>query len=244
MHLSNLKRQGKISAWHDRAIEAGEEWEAQIKGKLESAQIILLLVSSSFMASDYCYDIEMQRAIERHDAGTARVIPIVLRPCDWKGLPFSKLKILPKDGKAVTQWGDQDTAFVDVVQGIQQAVDSLAKNGETVQPTQVILEAPEPSIQVEKPSLLQLTADQRKGLRAALISAFPGQPDLELMVEDELGESLNRITQGQPNYELAVRDLVKWAEAGGKLRDLLEGALRSNSGNPKLQELARLWLKT
>ena len=242
-HLSNLRRQGKISAWHDRAIEAGEEWEAQIKGKLESAQIILLLVSSSFMASDYCYDIEMERAIERHDAGSARVIPILLRPCDWKGSPFSKLKILPKDGKAVTDWRNQDTAFVDVVQGIRQAVDSLAKNGETVQPTQVTLEAPEPSIQVEKPSLLQLTADQRKGLRAALISAFPGQPELELMVEDELGESLNQITHGQPNYVLAVRDLVKWAEAGGKLRDLLEGALRSNSGNPKLQKLARLWLK-
>ncbi|HEY9627353.1 MAG TPA: TIR domain-containing protein [Coleofasciculaceae cyanobacterium] len=127
-HLSLLRRQGKISAWHDRAIEAGEEWEAQIKGKLESAQIILLLVSASFMASDYCYDIEMERAIERHNAGSARVIPILLRPCDWKGSPFSKLKILPKDGKAVTQWSDRDTAFVDVVNGIRQAVDSLMKN--------------------------------------------------------------------------------------------------------------------
>jgi hypothetical protein len=97
---------------------------------------------------------------------------------------------------------------------------------------------------VEKQALLQLTVDQRKELRSALISAFPGQSQLELMVEDELGESLNQITQGQSNYELVARDLVKWAEAGGKVRALLEGALRSNSGNPKLQELAGLWLKT
>src|SRR5689334_8391160 len=133
MHLSNLKRQGKITAWHDRAIEAGEEWEAQIKSKLESARIILLLVSASFMASDYCYDIEMERAMARHDAGSARMIPIVLRPCDWKGSPFSKLKILPKDGKAVTQWGDRDAAFVDVLQGIRRAVDSLAKRDDPMQ---------------------------------------------------------------------------------------------------------------
>jgi len=77
------------------------------------------------MASNYCYDIEMQRAIERHDAGNARVIPIILRPCDWKGSPFSKLQILPKDGKPVTQWSDRDSAFLNVVEGIRRAVDTL-----------------------------------------------------------------------------------------------------------------------
>lgn len=126
VHLANLKRQKKISAWYDRAVEAGEEWDAQIKAKLESAPIILLLISPPFMASDYCYDIEMQRAMQRHDDGTARVIPIILRPCDWKDSPFSKLKALPEDGKPVTQWGDRDAAFLDVVQGIRRAVDTLS----------------------------------------------------------------------------------------------------------------------
>lgn len=124
-HLANLKRQKKITAWHDRAIEAGEEWEAQIKGKLESAQIILLLISPPFMASEYCYDIELQRAIERHDAGNARVIPIILRPCDWKGSPFSKLQALPKDAKPITQWHDRDEAFLNVIQGIRRAVETM-----------------------------------------------------------------------------------------------------------------------
>ncbi len=127
-HLANLRRQGKITAWHDRAIEAGEEWEAQIKGRLESARVILLLISPPFVASDYCYDIEMQQAIKRHNAGTARVIPIILRPCDWKDSPFSKLQVLPKDAKPVTQWSDRDAAFLDVVEGIRKAIDSL-RNG-------------------------------------------------------------------------------------------------------------------
>lgn len=126
-HFSNLKRQKKIAAWQDRAIEGGQEWEAQIKQQLESAQIILLLISPDFMASDYCYDIEMERAIKRHDAGAARVIPVILRPCDWKDSPFSKLQALPKDAKAVTQWSNRDSAFLDVVQGIRRAVDSLTK---------------------------------------------------------------------------------------------------------------------
>ncbi|ABW33414.1 TIR domain-containing protein [Acaryochloris marina] len=126
-HLANLKRQGKIAAWHDRAIEAGEEWKSQIDSKLESAQMILLLVSPDFIASDYCYDIEMQRAIARHDEGTAQVIPIILRPCDWLGSPFSKLQGLPKNAKPVTQWTNRDEAFLDVVNGIRRAVETLTK---------------------------------------------------------------------------------------------------------------------
>jgi hypothetical protein len=86
-----------------------------------------ILISPPFMASDYCYDVEMERAIARHDEGHARVIPIILRPCDWKDSPFSKLQALPKDAKPVTQWGDRDSAFLDVVQGVRRAVDSLAK---------------------------------------------------------------------------------------------------------------------
>jgi WD40 repeat protein len=129
IHLSNLKRQGKIKAWHDRAIEAGAEWETAIKEQLETAAIILLLISPRFMASDYCYDLEMERAMQRHDKGTARVIPIILKPVDWTNTPFSKLQALPKDGQPITSssWNDRDTAFLDVVQGIRRAIDSLQK---------------------------------------------------------------------------------------------------------------------
>jgi TIR domain/CHAT domain len=127
VHLAGLKRQGKIAAWYDREIEAGSEWEAQLKAKLESAPVILLLISANFLASDYCYDTEMKRAIERHKLGTALVIPIILRPCDLDGSPFMTIQALPKDLRPITQWEDQDAAFVDVVKGIRRAVESLPK---------------------------------------------------------------------------------------------------------------------
>jgi hypothetical protein len=127
VHLANLKRQGKILAWNDREIEAGTEWDAEIKHQLERASVILLLISPPFMASKYCYDLEMQRAVQRHHEGTARVIPIILRPVDWKGSPFSPLQVLPKDAKPVTQWGDRDSAFLNVVQGVRRAVDALSQ---------------------------------------------------------------------------------------------------------------------
>lgn len=125
IHLANLKRQGKIRAWQDRDIEAGTEWDAAIKQQLETAEIILLLITPRFIASQYCYDLEMQRALERHNQGTARVIPIMVKPCDWQGSPFSKLQVLPKDAKPISKWDDRDEAFLDVVKGIRKAVESL-----------------------------------------------------------------------------------------------------------------------
>lgn len=125
VHLANLTRQGKIRPWQDRAIEAGTEWDAEIKAHLESAGVILLLITPRFIASEYCFDKEMQRAMERHAVGTARVVPIIMKPCDWQDTPFSKLQVLPKDAKPVTSWSDQDEALLDVVKGIRRAVDSI-----------------------------------------------------------------------------------------------------------------------
>jgi len=125
VHLATLKRQGKIWAWQDRDIEAGTEWDASIKQELEAAAIILLLITPHFLASDYCYDSEMQRAIQRHEEGSVRVIPIIVKPCDWAGTPFSKLQFLPRDAKPISIWDDQDEAFLNVVKGIRQTVDSL-----------------------------------------------------------------------------------------------------------------------
>lgn len=125
-HLSILKRQGIISAWYDRDIGAGTEWAQQIDDHLNSAQVILLLISPDFIASDYCFDIEMGRAMERHEAREALVIPVILRPVDWSGAPFSKLQAFPKNAKPITTWDNQDEAFLNVAQGIRKAVEQLA----------------------------------------------------------------------------------------------------------------------
>ncbi|NEU80074.1 toll/interleukin-1 receptor domain-containing protein [Nostoc sp. UIC 10630] len=127
-HLSMMKRQGVIEAWHDREITAGSEWANAIDDNLELANIILLLVSANFLASDYCYDKEMTRAMERHETREARVIPIILKPSDWDGAPFGKLQALPKNAKPVTTWPDQDEAFLNVAQGIRRVVEDIAKS--------------------------------------------------------------------------------------------------------------------
>ena len=127
-HLALLKRQGCIVGWHDRRIGAGDEWKGQLDKNLEEAQIILLLISPSFLASDYCYDIETKRALERHDKGEAKVIPVLLRPVDWEGAPFARLQGLPIDLRPVTTWTNKDEAFKNIAQGIRRVVEELTAN--------------------------------------------------------------------------------------------------------------------
>jgi TIR domain len=121
-HLAALKRQSVISSWHDRRITAGTNLGDSIDRHIDSADVVLLLVSPDFIASDYCYEREMVRAMERHRKGETRVIPVILRPCDWQSLPFGELLATPKDGKPITTWPNLDSAFLDVVTSIKQAL--------------------------------------------------------------------------------------------------------------------------
>lgn len=127
-HLSLLQHQEIIAGWRDRDIDAGQEWEREIDQRLEAAGIILLLISADFMASDYCYSKEMTRALERHRAGEATVIPILLRPVDWTGAPFSELQALPRDNQFVTTWKNQDEAFTAIAQGIRKRVEDRRRD--------------------------------------------------------------------------------------------------------------------
>ncbi len=125
-HLSILQRRGQIDTWYDREIEAGQERQSEIQQHLNQADIILLLVSADFLASDYCYDVEVKRAMERHGAGEARVIPVIVRPVDWQDAPFGQLAALPKDGKPITKWADHDDALLDVEKGIKRTLEDIA----------------------------------------------------------------------------------------------------------------------
>src|SRR5260370_25929717 len=121
-HLSLLSRDGLITAFHKRQILAGQDWTKILDHRLNGASIILLLVSADFLASDYCYGVEMMRAMERHRAGDARVIPLLLRSCDWRSALFGHLEALPSNGQSVTSWSNQDDAFADIVRGIRQTL--------------------------------------------------------------------------------------------------------------------------
>jgi len=124
-HMAILKRNGVIATWHDRQITAGSEWKGAIDDNLAAARLILLLISPAFVASDYCYDVELRHALDRHASGEAVVIPIILRPVMWDSAPFAKLQGLPTDGKAVTMWDNRDDAFHTVAKGIRVTVESI-----------------------------------------------------------------------------------------------------------------------
>ena len=125
-HLALMKRQGIIATWHDRRIAPGAEWSDEIDNRLESSRLILLLVSSSFLASDYCYGKETSLALERHFRGEVLVIPVIVRPVDWQSAPFARIQGLPRDGKPVTSWANRDEAWADVAQGIRRATSEFA----------------------------------------------------------------------------------------------------------------------
>ena len=119
-HLASLQREGLIDVWHDRKIGAGQEWQGKIDDNLAKADIVLCLVSASFLASDYCQDIEIKWALERHDRGEACIIPIILRPVNWSDSPLGKLQALPINAKPVTTWSNRDQANTSIVQGIKE----------------------------------------------------------------------------------------------------------------------------
>jgi len=128
-HLTLLRRNRVITEWHDRQITAGEEWAGEIDAHLNSARLVLLLISPDFLASDYLFDVELTRALERHAKGEACVIPIILRASNLSGAPFEKLKRLPRNDQPVTLWKDRDAAFAHISKEIEQTIKELSNKG-------------------------------------------------------------------------------------------------------------------
>ena len=140
-HLAVLKRKGLISVWHDRRIVPGSEFDPEIGEHLEEADIILLLASSDFLASDYCYTIEMKRAMERHELEEARVVPVILRPCAWHKAPFGKLQAVPKDGKPITKYPNIDEAYLEVEQAVERILNEMGASSDSLSAAASIEEA-------------------------------------------------------------------------------------------------------
>lgn len=163
-HLATLKRQGQIDTWHDRRILGGDDFAGRISEQLEQADIILLLVSPEFLASSYCYDREMIRAMERHQAGQARVIPIILRHCDWRNTPFGKLQAAPRDGRPVRSWPDCDEALLSVVLTIRATLGASNKSKQAIPPKR-------PATPTTQSEVINQPDDETSGMRNAIIVA-------------------------------------------------------------------------
>src|SRR5438067_1050745 len=106
-HMAVLRREGLIDEWSDHEIQPGTDWDHEVETQLNTADIILLLISPDFIHSNYCYSKEVKRALERQKAKEAYVIPIILRPVDWEETPIGKLQALPKGAKPITLWANQ-----------------------------------------------------------------------------------------------------------------------------------------
>lgn len=124
-YLKVLKRSGKIDTWNDRALIAGQEWDQTIMSELNKANIILLLISVDFNASDFIWDKELASAMKRHEDGSAHVVPIIIRKCEWSKMPYAKLQALPRNAQAVTEYDNRDRAFTEIAVGIETLVDSI-----------------------------------------------------------------------------------------------------------------------
>jgi hypothetical protein len=122
-HLAGLRREGLIADWHDRKIPAGDEWHKAIDDRLKTADCVLLLVSPDFLASDFCYSIEMECALKKYQEGRNLVIPVIVQPADWRHTRLRDLQALPKDGKPVVEWAIRDRAWLNVVEGLRLALD-------------------------------------------------------------------------------------------------------------------------
>ena len=155
-HLSLMKNQKLIETWHDRRIVAGSNLDSTIDENIQSADVILLLVSADFLASPYCYSVEMECALKLHKQGAALVIPVILEPCDWHSAPFGKLLAVPRDGKAVTTWANQAEAWTDVAKQIRRAVEAIhAAAASKASPQTVALSEPEKTIEGVNPTSIE-----------------------------------------------------------------------------------------
>lgn len=187
-----LQRQGLIDVWQDRDINAGTEWEQAIKEQLNTAQIILLLVSPDFLASDYCYTNEMKQALERHERKETIVIPVILRPVYWQGV-LGSIQALPKDAEPVTTWSNIDQAFFNVVEGIRKTVEALTAKPSTPLPIQDV-NTPLPE---QAPSAgYVLKAEETAKIRELAQSGSGDVTTTTILAQTIIAESLKYLTTG------------------------------------------------
>ena len=266
-HLGALKRSGLIVTWYDRAIQAGMPWEDEIHSRLNSADLVLLLISHHFIDSDYCYSLEMHRALERHDAGEARVIPIILSPVLWEDTPISRLQALPRDGRSITECRNRNAAFMKVVQDIREVVKTSLNQQEAEH--KVIQKQHHQTIDThEAVSLFHqlMKADEERQFRVMyligaahmgkshlLTKVFPAFAEYEYKAQyvvfdirrnpvDSVSDILNMISKQLGaehcnNYHKAIQEMTSHSKGTGNLTHVLTDFASFSTSNALLNDI-------
>lgn len=127
-HLATLRRDGSIIEWTDEDIRAGSDLNNEISKALKDAGLFIALVSPDYLASNYCYNKEFEYAINRQEEGSLVIVPIIVEDCDWHSTPFGKVKALPKDGKPIANWSNQNTAYLNIIQELRKLIIAQKSN--------------------------------------------------------------------------------------------------------------------
>jgi TIR domain len=227
-HLSGLKRKEYINTWYDGKIEPGKEWEKEIDNELSRADIILLLISADFIASDYCYEHEMRKAISRHEKGDAVIVPVLLHPCDWHDTPFAKIQALPQNGKPVSDpsWHSGETAFNEIALKIKEIVERLFEvKSKQIKSVNEVLH--------ERDSELRITLSQleEKQLELDILEEEISKKKRE---KDELTGTLSSLAQSKIELEQGM--IAEKSEAGKVLHSLQVDINKNRTVNEKLHK--------
>jgi Effector-associated domain 11/TIR domain len=205
--LANLKRQGYVAAWDDRQIPVGGEWDQHIKSALNDADVILLLISMDFIASEYCFGVEVAKAIERHNdpEDNARVVPIILRHADWQDTAFAKLQALPKGASPIATWEDKDAAYLDIVNQLKKLIKEM--RGIEDKPAAVIPDAiPTPQSAQNSPIPIEefrtLIGDGKIGKAIQLMLDYVKDKDEDIYNQFIMLSSRNKSLDRQVNMGL------------------------------------------
>jgi len=251
-HLSLLERNGLIELWGYGNISAGSEWKQEMYKHLDEAQIILLLISSSFLESDYCYNVQMQRAIERHERKEARVIPVILHPVYWNVPPIDKLQPLPDHARAISTWRNRNEGYANVTGGIIKVIeqwnthslpDPTVERKEMIANLDQLIETvksqmqPPPRALATASTLEQLSifipndvtlADLVVGWRTLSLASKQGEEPAtsqRRVTCGELAGMASRFASGQGNLAQAIKTWHIWAEAFKKSDDPRQAAM-------------------
>ncbi len=235
-HLNILQRQALIKTWHDGKIEPGIDWEAEIETNLNSSDIIILLISIDFLSSDYCYNNEMSKALERHKSGDSKVIPIITRPCDWEDSPFAKLQVLPDKGKPISTWGnDLDTPMNNIAKSIKDIIKTTKEQKEAhVRKLSVEIK----KLEEEKDALLKEVKNLNKN-KASQLSYLENLLTINKVVDDEfvkkykthLDEKIKNLeishqiyTDMNKNHQLQIAESIEIISENGGI-DLIKNEI-------------------
>jgi TIR domain len=214
-HLAGLQHDQVLEPWHSREINAGADWNQEIRQHLDEADVILLLISSDFLNSDYIQSVELRRALERHREGSSIVVPVILRPCDWKTQQFASLQALPTGAKAVTKTRPRDEAWTSVALGIRKIVEARLKPPEhtSVSAPRIQKADTKPVAPPERTSDVNFS-DWREQLRGSLNDRQHEATSEEVAALDYISEIASTfIVKPHPERVAAARDVAEMSQA-------------------------------